>query len=166
MATPTQHDRLRGCIVGGALGDAIGLFTEFFTAERSVEIYGQEPRFTLINDATTSGSSTQSRSRWKTWLTLKGDSSSPSQAATTSGGGTENGSLWTKCYMDRHRARFELSGWTDDTDQALLTLLGFLRSFPSASKWVFLFFLRNTDVNGYQVARPRLSWIRMISPGE
>ena len=30
--------------------------------------------------------------------------------------------------MDQHRAVFEPSAWTDDTDQALLILLSFLRS--------------------------------------
>jgi ADP-ribosylglycohydrolase len=42
------HDRIRGCIVGGALGDAIGLFTEFFDANRAKHQYGSNPRFKFL----------------------------------------------------------------------------------------------------------------------
>ena len=41
------HDRIRGCIVGGALGDAVGLFTEFFDAQSARDQYGSNPRFKL-----------------------------------------------------------------------------------------------------------------------
>jgi ADP-ribosylglycohydrolase len=41
------NNKLRGCIVGGALGDAIGLFTEFLSAQQSRDQYGPNPRFKL-----------------------------------------------------------------------------------------------------------------------
>lgn len=39
-------DRIIGCLIGSALGDAIGLYTEFFTAARAAQEY-PDGRFTL-----------------------------------------------------------------------------------------------------------------------
>jgi hypothetical protein len=44
-------DRVRGAIVGGALGDAIGLYTEFLTGEASRAAY-PEGRFRLASPVT------------------------------------------------------------------------------------------------------------------
>jgi ADP-ribosylglycohydrolase len=38
-----------GATLGGALGDAIGLFTEFLPRSRSIELYGPAPAFSLQN---------------------------------------------------------------------------------------------------------------------
>lgn len=81
--------RLRGCILGGAIGDAIGLFTEFLPQSECVRLYGPSPRFSLLQ---------------------------PPPAG------------YTAMHMDRHRAVFEPSGWTDDTDQSLLIFMSWLRS--------------------------------------
>jgi hypothetical protein len=97
----SQLDRLRGCLFGGALGDTIGLFTEFLSAQRSREIYGSQPVFTLTPYPSD-------------------DQNSPTSA------NPKPNLKW--CHVDQHRAKFEPSAWTDDTDQTLLILLGFLRS--------------------------------------
>ena len=81
--------RLKGCILGGAIGDAIGLFTEFLPQSECTRLYGPSPRFSLLQ---------------------------PPPAG------------YAVMYMDRHRAVFEPSGWTDDTDQSLLLLMSWLRS--------------------------------------
>lgn len=81
--------KIRGCIVGGALGDAIGLFTEFLSSEQSLAQYGPNPRFSLTNP--------------------------PPPGFKT-------------IFLDRHRAMFDESSWTDDTDQSLLILMSFLNS--------------------------------------
>lgn len=44
-------DRVRGVIVGSALGDAIGLYTEFLTREMSLSVY-PEGTFQLVSPAT------------------------------------------------------------------------------------------------------------------
>lgn len=44
-------DRVRGAIVGSALGDAIGLYTEFLTRDMSLSAY-PEGRFQLVSPAT------------------------------------------------------------------------------------------------------------------
>jgi ADP-ribosylglycohydrolase len=41
-------NRIRGCIVGGALGDAIGLFTEFMDCLECQAQYGIGPKFKLV----------------------------------------------------------------------------------------------------------------------
>ncbi|QRV73781.1 ADP-ribosylglycohydrolase [Ceratobasidium sp. AG-Ba] len=84
-----SQDRLLGCVVGGAIGDAIGLYTEFFPRSHALELYGPSPSFSLVV---------------------------PPPAGETG------------IYHDQHRSAFLLSGWTDDTDQSLLILLGFLAS--------------------------------------
>jgi ADP-ribosylglycohydrolase len=109
MNSATQLDRLRGCLFGGALGDTIGLFTEFLSAERARDIYGAEPVFTLLPRPTIPNGN------GKTRVAL------PAAAA-----GPDSNLRW--CHMDDHRALFEPSAWTDDTDQTLLILLSFLRS--------------------------------------
>lgn len=37
------YDKLKGCIYGAAIGDAIGLATEFFTKEEAKQLYGIGP---------------------------------------------------------------------------------------------------------------------------
>lgn len=48
MALNLTLSRVRGTIFGGALGDSIGLFTEFFSASECITHYGSSPRFSLI----------------------------------------------------------------------------------------------------------------------
>lgn len=43
----SKHDRIRGTILGGALGDAVGLFTEFMSRREATSIYGPNPKFKL-----------------------------------------------------------------------------------------------------------------------
>ncbi|KAH7096996.1 ADP-ribosylglycohydrolase-domain-containing protein [Auriculariales sp. MPI-PUGE-AT-0066] len=45
---PSSHDRLLGCLIGGALGDAIGLFTEFLPKAESAQLYGSTPSLSLL----------------------------------------------------------------------------------------------------------------------
>lgn len=45
---PPTHDRLLGCLLGGALGDAVGLFTEFLPKSEVLRIYGPNATFTLL----------------------------------------------------------------------------------------------------------------------
>ncbi|CAG7850575.1 SubName: Full=Related to ADP-ribosylglycohydrolase, putative-Aspergillus flavus {ECO:0000313/EMBL:CCA69891.1} [Serendipita indica DSM 11827] len=47
MNNITINDRIRGCIIGGALGDAVGLATEFLDVKTSEQYYGRNPRFKL-----------------------------------------------------------------------------------------------------------------------
>ena len=47
MASTTMNDKIRGCIIGGALGDAVGLFTEFLDANQAQALYGPTPRLKL-----------------------------------------------------------------------------------------------------------------------
>ncbi|KAG8691530.1 hypothetical protein FRC08_010156 [Ceratobasidium sp. 394] len=41
------ESRMLGTVLGGAVGDAIGLFTEFLSRSHSTELYGPNPSFTL-----------------------------------------------------------------------------------------------------------------------
>ncbi|KAL2810548.1 ADP-ribosylglycohydrolase-domain-containing protein [Aspergillus granulosus] len=77
----TVLNRLRGTIVGGALGDAIGLYTEFLSKDLAREAY-PEGTFQLVEPV-------------------------------------------TKFHADNHRF---LTGWTDDTDHALLIVLSYLHN--------------------------------------
>lgn len=47
MALASVSNKIRGCIVGGALGDAVGLFTEFLNASQARDLYGSHPRLKL-----------------------------------------------------------------------------------------------------------------------
>ncbi|KAH7351376.1 ADP-ribosylglycohydrolase-domain-containing protein [Pyrenochaeta sp. MPI-SDFR-AT-0127] len=80
-------DKVYGCIIGSALGDTIGLYTEFLTKEQSAQVY-PDPKFRLIEPA-------------------------------------------TEFHPDSHRLRFGRCAWTDDTDQALLIVLGYLHAHTS-----------------------------------
>lgn len=77
-------DKIVGCIIGSALGDAIGLYTEFLSGEKARESY-PSGKFTLTGD-----------------------------------GGP------TPFLLDLHRAPKDAGHWTDDTDHALLLVLGWL----------------------------------------
>lgn len=44
-------DKIYGCMIGSALGDTIGLYTEFLTKAQSAQVYPQ-PKFQLIEPAT------------------------------------------------------------------------------------------------------------------
>ncbi|KAM7191972.1 ADP-ribosylglycohydrolase [Naviculisporaceae sp. PSN 640] len=77
-------DKTVGCIIGSALGDAIGLYTEFLSSEKAREHY-PSGKFTLTGD---------------------------------------NGP--TPFFLDLHRAPKDPGHWTDDTDHALLLVLGWL----------------------------------------
>ncbi|KAG8702681.1 hypothetical protein FRC08_003301 [Ceratobasidium sp. 394] len=43
----STESRIIGTIIGGALGDAIGTFTEYCNSSQALELYGPNPRFTL-----------------------------------------------------------------------------------------------------------------------
>ncbi|KAG0287050.1 hypothetical protein BGZ96_008978 [Linnemannia gamsii] len=43
LATATIRDRIRGCLLGNAIGDAYGLATEFMTTRQAKELYGNGP---------------------------------------------------------------------------------------------------------------------------
>ncbi|KAJ7191927.1 ADP-ribosylglycohydrolase-domain-containing protein [Mycena pura] len=45
-------DRAEGALFGSALGDTIGIYTEFMTADQAVEAYGSSPSFSLISPET------------------------------------------------------------------------------------------------------------------
>ncbi|KAH3911599.1 hypothetical protein HBI56_163360 [Parastagonospora nodorum] len=49
----TAVDRIYGCIIGSALGDTIGLYTEFLTKAESARIYASR-RFQLTEPLTES----------------------------------------------------------------------------------------------------------------
>ncbi|OAL47498.1 ADP-ribosylglycohydrolase [Pyrenochaeta sp. DS3sAY3a] len=80
-------DKIYGCVVGSALGDTIGLYTEFLPKEQAAHVY-PERKFQLVEPA-------------------------------------------TELNVDGHRAMFASRAWTDDTDQALLILLGYLHARTS-----------------------------------
>ncbi|KAH8689354.1 ADP-ribosylglycohydrolase-domain-containing protein [Talaromyces proteolyticus] len=80
----TALDRVRGTIFGGALGDAIGLYTEFLSRDLCLAAY-PEGKFQLVEPA-------------------------------------------TELHNDGHRNKFVQTGWTDDTDHALLIMLSYLHS--------------------------------------
>ncbi|KAL3446056.1 ADP-ribosylglycohydrolase-domain-containing protein [Aspergillus insuetus] len=80
VSRETVHDRLRGTIFGGALGDAIGLYTEFLSKDLGRQAY-PEGKFQLVEPV-------------------------------------------TAFEADQHRC----TGWTDDTDHALLILLSYLHN--------------------------------------
>ncbi|KAK0610702.1 ADP-ribosylglycohydrolase-domain-containing protein [Bombardia bombarda] len=88
----TLHDRIVGTIIASALGDAIGLYTEFLSAAQAAEAY-------------------------------------PSRAFTlaTHHNDNDNGGA-TPFKLDLHRAVKDPGHWTDDTDHALLLLLGYLHT--------------------------------------
>lgn len=46
--TPAQQQRLHGALFGAALGDAVGLYTEFLDRAHAHEVYGAAPRFSLL----------------------------------------------------------------------------------------------------------------------
>ncbi|KAJ0420243.1 ADP-ribosylglycohydrolase-domain-containing protein [Aspergillus carlsbadensis] len=84
VSRETVYDRLRGTIFGGALGDAIGLYTEFLSKELAREAY-PEGKFQLVDPV-------------------------------------------TEFEADTHRLKFVQTGWTDDTDHALLIILSYLHN--------------------------------------
>ena len=47
----TVVDKIYGCIIGSALGDTIGLYTEFLTKSQTKEIY-KDRKFQLVEPAT------------------------------------------------------------------------------------------------------------------
>ena len=86
LANEATHDRIVGTIIGSALGDAIGLYTEFLSREKSLSVY-PSGKFTL----------------------------SPASEATA-------------FHRDFHRMKHIPGEWTDDTDHAILILLGYLHN--------------------------------------
>lgn len=85
-----MHDRAVGCVVGSALGDAVGLYTEFLSAQQCVAAY-PSGRFSLTGEGAPDGKPTPLR-------------------------------------VDTHRLFHTEGEWTDDTDAALLILLGVLHN--------------------------------------
>ncbi|KAI8895502.1 ADP-ribosylglycohydrolase-domain-containing protein [Globomyces pollinis-pini] len=47
MNSNEKRNRILGVLFGGAVGDAIGLHTEFLTAKNAIQFYGNHPTFTL-----------------------------------------------------------------------------------------------------------------------
>jgi ADP-ribosylglycohydrolase len=80
-----RANRTRGCVFGQAIGDAIGLHTEFMPKLQAL-MYKEE--FVLPQ----------------------------------------------KMYLDQHRFRWIPGQWTDDTDQSLLVLLGWLHEYDVVTK--------------------------------
>ncbi|KXX80407.1 ADP-ribosyl-[dinitrogen reductase] glycohydrolase [Madurella mycetomatis] len=87
------QDRTAGVLIGSAVGDAIGLYTEFMSAAHAAAAYPS-----------------------RTFTLARGPHHSP-----------------TPFKLDAHRAPKEPGYWTDDTDHALLLLLGFLHTASSSS---------------------------------
>ncbi|KAK3690393.1 ADP-ribosylglycohydrolase-domain-containing protein [Podospora appendiculata] len=84
------HDRTIGALVGSALGDTIGLYTEFLSSTAAAEAYPSHT-FTLLPPGP------------------------------------------TPFKLDIHRAAKTPGHWTDDTDHALLLLLGYLHTASTTS---------------------------------
>jgi ADP-ribosylglycohydrolase len=84
LAKGAMRDKIYGCLVGSAVGDCIGLYTEFMDKRTARKQY-PERNFRLTDPV-------------------------------------------TPLLLDRHRARFGTNVWTDDTDQALSILLGYLHN--------------------------------------
>ncbi|KAH7128677.1 ADP-ribosylglycohydrolase-domain-containing protein [Dendryphion nanum] len=84
----TVLDKVYGCMIGSALGDTIGLYTEFLPKHACETVY-KDGKFSL--------------------------------------------DPMTEYYPDNHRNRFDRCAWTDDTDQALLILLSYLRHHTTQS---------------------------------
>jgi ADP-ribosylglycohydrolase len=78
------HDKTVGTILGSALGDAIGLYTEFLSQSECEKAY-PTAKFSLTEPLT------------------------PPK-------------------KDPHRSKFPPASWTDDTDQAILLILGYLQN--------------------------------------
>ena len=55
---PSTLDRFRGCLLGGAVGDALGAPLEFMPLEEIVETYGPDGPADLTNGAFPAGSFT------------------------------------------------------------------------------------------------------------
>jgi ADP-ribosylglycohydrolase len=78
------HDKIIGTIFGSALGDAIGLYTEFLSQSESKKEYPTR-KFSLVEPV-------------------------------------------TRRKQDSHRSKFPPASWTDDTDHAILLILGYLHN--------------------------------------
>ncbi|KAJ6586442.1 ADP-ribosylglycohydrolase-domain-containing protein [Mycena vulgaris] len=52
MDDPKILDRAEGALFGSALGDAIGIYTEFMTSGQALEAYGPNPTFSLVEPET------------------------------------------------------------------------------------------------------------------
>lgn len=87
LAKVTLRDRTIGCLFGSAIGDAVGLYTEFLSTEKAAQAY---PTRSFI-------------------LSPKISEATP-------------------FYRDRHRLKHQPGEWTDDTDHAMLILLGYLNA--------------------------------------
>lgn len=83
LAKSTMYDKAFGALIGSALGDCIGLYTEFMSKAEANDRYPSS-KFSLTPH--------------------------------------------TPMYPDAHRKRFDDACWTDDTDQALYILLGYLHN--------------------------------------
>lgn len=118
LALATMHDRAIGCIIGSALGDAIGLYTEFLSATEAASAY-PSGCFSLLPRVRIIGASSNSNS---------------------SGGHPPDFTVEpaTPLRVDMHRLPHAHGDWTDDTDHALLILLGVLHGSstpdPTANK--------------------------------
>jgi hypothetical protein len=63
---PAVEDKIYGCIVGSALGDTIGLYTEFLTKEESAGIYSD--REFQLNEPTTELYPDRHRCAYTSWI--------------------------------------------------------------------------------------------------
>jgi ADP-ribosylglycohydrolase/Leucine-rich repeat (LRR) protein len=98
------HDAILGCIFGCALGDAVGLSTEFIERYQAYIYYHA------------------ARPLWQPWDSADSDLFDDADAVVTNAQRElDSGCEWL---LDRHRQRWIRGDMTDDTDQLLLILDG------------------------------------------
>lgn len=111
-------DRVRGVIIGSALGDAIGLYTEFLTREMSLSAY-PEGRFQLVSPATELANDGH-RSMTLFWR-IDNTASNANIFKISS-------PRYKSLPLFRSICLIIIGSWTDDTDHALLIILSCLHN--------------------------------------
>lgn len=117
----TVLDKIYGCIIGSALGDTIGLYTEFLSKAQSDQIYPTR-RFQLTEPATELHQDYHRCEHFQLDEVFP-ISHVPPFHFFVPGQHTNN-----------LTARFAPCAWTDDTDQALLIILSYIHNYTHAQK--------------------------------